>query len=179
MNLHVKLFLPTLLLLVVIAAIIHFYWLPSYLKSDYEEHIKSERVFIELLGTSLTPDLLNNDLASIHASLDDVLKRRENWYAIDLHDQDSRRIYPLSISELTNSSNLELLSHEIIFNGHDIANIKIRIDVEAISSDRIEYIYHLERILLLVLAEATRRRQHPTLPGTLLLSLHGHHTLLE
>ncbi len=73
MNLHFKLFIPTLLLLVGIAVSMHFYWLPNYLALEHSDQKQTEYAFTSLLGTALTADLLNNDLAQTHATLNRVL----------------------------------------------------------------------------------------------------------
>ena len=154
MSLRLKLFLPAFLLLAAIAAIIHFYWLPNYLVLEIEDQQKSELVFTELLGTALMPDLLNNDFAKIHATLDRVLESRKYWYAIKLYDKDQQLIYPLVERELPKDVDLEGLEHEIIFNGVAIAHFLIWIDINASSAQRLSHIFHLEELLLIALLAA-------------------------
>ena len=73
MSLHLKLFIPVLLLLAAISATFHFYWLPNYISLEINGQYKTEQAYTDLLGTALIPDLLNSDLAKIHATLDQVL----------------------------------------------------------------------------------------------------------
>ncbi len=154
MNLHLKLFIPVFLLLLAISVIMHFYWLPDYLALEIKDQQKTEHAYTDLLGTTLTPDLLNNDLAKIHATLDHVLENREYWYAIELYAQDRRRIYPLFEQELPKNVDLEVLEHDIVFDGDNIAQFTIWIDINAARALRVEHIYHLEHLLLFTLLAA-------------------------
>ncbi len=154
MNLHLKLFIPTLLLLAAIATTIHFYWLPDYLTLEIEEQEKYELSFADLLGTALVPDLLNNDLAITHSTLDQVLENRKYWYAVKLFDRDNQLIYPLTEPQLPADIELKTLDHEIIFDGNRIASFTVWIDINAASSQRVDHIYHLEHLLLITLLVA-------------------------
>jgi len=151
MNLHFKLFIPTLLLLVGIAVSMHFYWLPNYLALETSGQKKTEYAFTSLLATTLTADLLNNDLAQTHATLNRVLENRKYWYAIKLYDQEERLIYPIVEQPLPEDLPLEVLRHDIIFNDTTIAHFLVWVDLNAASSLRIEHIYNLEQILLATL----------------------------
>ncbi len=154
MNLHLKLFIPALLLLIVISATIHFYWLPDYLALEIKDQQKTEDAYTDLLGTMLIPDLLNSDLAKIHTTLDQVLENRAYWYAIKLYAQDEQLIYPLLAQELPNDVKLETLEHEIMFDGDIIAQLVVSADIKAASSLRVTHIYHLEQLLLFTLVVA-------------------------
>lgn len=151
MNLNIKLFLPVFLLLAAIAATMHFYWLPNYIELEIDGQQKNERAFVELLGTTLVPDLLNNDLAKTYATLDNVLNSREYWYAIKLYDRDGSLIYPLVDPDLPVDVDLEILEHKIIFNDNTLARLLVWIDIVASSSQRVAHIHQLEQLLLLTL----------------------------
>ena len=154
MSLHLKLFIPVLLLLVAISATFHFYWLPNYISLEIKGQQKTERAYIDLLGTALIPDLINNDLAKIHTTLDHVLENREYWYAINLYAQDELIIYPLAAPKLPEDIELEILKHKIMFDGYTIAQFEVWIDINEASALRVEHIYHLEYLLLLTLLAA-------------------------
>lgn len=154
MNLHFKLFIPVLLLLVAMASTMHFYWPPNYLALDIKGQQKTEHAYADLLGIALIPDLINNDLAKIHATLDHVLENREYWYAINLYAQDNQIIYPLASPKLPEGIKLEILKHKIMFDDYTIAQFEVWIDINAASALRIEHIYHLEELLLLTLLAA-------------------------
>ena len=151
MNLHIKLFIPALLLLVVISTTLHFYWLPNYLELEIQDQQKTEYAYTDLLGTALIPDLLISDLAKIHTTLDHVLEGREYWHAIKLYTEDNQRIYPLSVPAQPKELELNTLKHNIVFNENTIARFEVLIDIHAASSLRIEHIYQLEKLLLFTL----------------------------
>ncbi len=157
MNINVKLFVPAFILLATIAATVHFYWLPNYLKLEIESQLKNEQTFVELLGTTLVPDLLNNDLAITHATLNNVMKKREYWHDLKLYDKEGLLIYPLIRQALPKDTELEILEHTIIFNGETLARILVELDINASTSQRVAQVHHLEQLLLFTL---TGRRTH-------------------
>lgn len=151
MSLRLKLFLPVFLLLTIIAVTMHFYWLPNYLAIEIQDQEKSEKTYIDLLGTTLIPDLLNSDLAKVHSTLDRVLSTREYWYAIKLYDENQTLLYPLSTPPSANNIELEVYEHDVVFDTEVIAHFQIWIDITASSAKRVTYIYYLEQLLLLCL----------------------------
>jgi PAS domain S-box-containing protein len=154
MNLNVKLFLPAFILLATIAATVHFYWLPNYLKLEIESQLKNEQTFVELLGTTLVPDLLNNDLAKTHATLNSVMKKREYWHDLKLYDKEGLMIYPLIRQAPPKDTELENLEHSIIFNGETLSRILVELDINASTSQRVAQVHHLEHLLLFTLLVA-------------------------
>jgi hypothetical protein len=109
MNLHFKLFLPTFLLFISTAAAMHFYWLPNYIAFEKEHQIEDERSFIGVLNTALLPDLLNNDLAKTHSTLDKVLADRQYWHSIKLYDNAERLLYPLEEAQQKSKDKLGVI----------------------------------------------------------------------
>ncbi len=94
------------------------------------------------------PDLLNNDLAKTHNTLNKVLENNEYWFAIKLYDKDKQLIYPLTEKVLPSDTELTKLTQEIGFDDSIIGNLAIWIDLNAASAQRVDHIYHLERLLL-------------------------------
>tara|TARA_R110002074_G_scaffold152936_1_gene307602 strand:- start:166795 stop:167193 length:399 start_codon:yes stop_codon:yes gene_type:complete len=131
MNLQLKLFLPTFLLFIGIAAAMHFYWLPNYIAFEEEHQIESEQSFIDVLNTALLPDLLNNDLAKTHSTLDKVLADRQYWQSIKLYDNAERLLYPLEETQLKSRDKLGVISHDINFEDNKVARFEVWIDFEA------------------------------------------------
>ena len=154
MNLHAKLFAPAVLLIAFISVIMHFYWLPNYMKIEAEDQLKSEYAFADILSTALVPDLLNNDFAKTYATLNHALELREFWRKLELEDRGGARLYPLSDVKTPVASNLEKITHDIIFEDDVIARFNVWLDVEASSASRVEHIRHLEAILLSTLLVA-------------------------
>ncbi len=151
MNLHLKLFIPVFLLLVVVSLTTHYYWFSDYLAIETETQKEQEHSFVDFLGTALTADLLNNDFAKTNTTLDSVLNKREHWHAITLYDSDRNKIYPLIPAEPPKDIKLDTLEHAIIFDGKPIAHLIASIDITALSANRIDHINYLEKLLLFTL----------------------------
>lgn len=155
MRLSFKLFLPVALLFMILAACMHFYWLPNYIKLDIESLKTNEQDFISLLSTTLVPDLLANDLAKTHATLDQLLDTREHWHHIKLYDYTQILIYPLDDKIIADDNNLVLLQSDISFDETNIARLAVWIDLEGLSAERINNFYQLEQLLFFTLFIAT------------------------
>ncbi|MDX2425311.1 MAG: response regulator [Cycloclasticus sp.] len=151
MNLQLKLFLPTFLLFIGIAAAMHFYWLPNYIAFEEEHQIESEQSFIDVLNTALLPDLLNNDLAKTHSTLDKVLADRQYWQSIKLYDNAERLLYPLEETQLKSRGKLGVMTHDINFEDNKVARFEIWIDFEAAQREELAHLYQLEILLLSIL----------------------------
>ncbi len=115
---------------------------------ETQEEIKNEYNFVELLGTTLVPDLLNNDLAKTHNTLNNVLENNEFWFAIKLYDKDKQLIYPLTEKVLPADTELTKLTQKIGFDDSNIGKLTVWIDINKASAQRVDHIYHLERLLL-------------------------------
>jgi PAS domain S-box-containing protein len=151
MNLQLKLFLPTFLLFISIATAMHFYWLPNYIAFEEEHQIEAEQSFIEVLNTALLPDLLNNDLAKTHSTLDKVLADRQYWHSIKLYDNAERLLYPLEETQQKSKYKLGVISHDINFDDNKIARFEVWIDFEAAQREELAHLYQLEILLLSIL----------------------------
>jgi PAS domain S-box-containing protein len=151
MNLHFKLILPALLMLGIIVVTTHFYWLPNYFEIEAEEQIKNEHSFVSLLGTALVPDLINDDLAKTHATLDTVIESRKYWHAINLFDRDQQLVYPLFEKPLPDDAVHVLIDHEIIFNNDFIGRIQVWVDVDGSGAHRVAQINNLEKLIFFTL----------------------------
>ncbi|MEH6502885.1 MAG: response regulator [Cycloclasticus sp.] len=151
MNLPLKLFLPTFLLFISIATAMHFYWLPNYIAFEEEHQIEAEQSFIDVLNTALLPDLLNNDLAKTHSTLNKVLADRQHWHSIKLYDSAERLLYPLEETQLKSRGRLGVISHDINFDDNKIARFEVWIDFEAAQREELAHLYQLEILLLSIL----------------------------
>ena len=148
MGIRLKLFVPMLLLIVAVSIILHFYWLPDYLESEKENYIKKENINIELLSTALIPSLLTNDISQIHATLNKVLKSHKHWYSIKVVNADNIRIYPLVEKKVPPLMPLKYFEHRVIYEGRNIAEMKLLVDINQLLKEREDYIKNLEIILL-------------------------------
>jgi diguanylate cyclase (GGDEF)-like protein len=148
MGIRLKLFVPMLLLILAISLMIHFYWLPNYLKDEREKFIVNETHYIGLLSTALIPGLLTNDISQIHATLRRVLKARTHWYTIRLYNAGNVRLFPLTEKKLPDNNTLKKFEHQVTYEGRDIASMEFWIDINRLLQEDADNIKKLEAILL-------------------------------
>ena len=148
MSLRLKLLLPSLAVFLVIAIVMHFYWLPRYLEHEYTEQLKNEQGYLQLLETALIPDLINNDFAKVYETLDRVLANRSYWQHLHLYDDRPQRIYPLNNSAY--SKETKWLTERLHFDGQAIGELRVWVDFEAMNERHYAYIHTLELILFSV-----------------------------
>lgn len=148
MGIRLKLFVPMLLLILAVSLMLHFYWLPNYLKGERESFVKNEIFYIELLSTALTPGLLTNDISQIHSTLNRVLVNRKHWYSIKLFNADNIKLFPITEKKLPDPNTLKKFEYRVTYEGRDIARMESWVDIDQLLQEDANNIKRLEAILL-------------------------------
>ena len=151
-----------LLLILVVVLLMHFYWLPNYLKLERSSHTEREGLYIELLGTALVPGLITNDIAQVHETLNRVLKNRKHWYAITLHNADNIRLFPLREKQLPDNLPLQRINYRIVNDNRLVGRMELWIDVDSLVREHAGEIGKLENwllVLVLVISAAAALMQ--------------------
>lgn len=154
MGIRLKLFIPTLILLLMLSLLIHFVWLPNNLAVEEKFNIDNEIFAIELLSTALIPRILTNDIADIHSTLNRVLKDRSYWRAITLH-KNNVRLYPVSENKISTVNHLKLIEYEILHEGNELGVIKLWIDLNELMERNVDRMNRLEELLLVLIILAS------------------------
>lgn len=96
MGIRLKLFLPTLLSLVIFSAFIHFIWAPEQ-ESELIESFKSiQKDFLKTIEPEISRALISNDIAALNEFLDQQMRIHHlNWREIRLNLPNNDRLYPL------------------------------------------------------------------------------------
>lgn len=99
MNIRSRFFIPLIILVAAFVIHLQYVWSPklySYIKAKDTEHLQSH---LKTVVDGLTPLMLNNQLDSIYAMLNVVLKSNANWQALYLYDAKGRILYPINANE--------------------------------------------------------------------------------
>ena len=145
-------FFPFIFLITGLSFFVHFVWLPSYLEHEHNDMLKQEKEYSSLLATTLVPSLLSGDLAEIKSNLDQVMKTRgDNLRSIELYTEDNVRLYPIAPVEQEEQKNGQVITTNIMYDGHAYGKIVSTMDVDEIIQKEISEIYELELILITVL----------------------------
>jgi len=136
------------ILLVGANAYIHFGWLPSFVAFEVASFERSEQKKLHLLGTSLVPDLLTMDLASLHRTLKTVRNDERDWKSLELLSPEGRRLYPLR--KLQNQTQYIQQVSEIHFGDRLLGRLVLSLDTAPLIQDKTRFIIQLEYSLLVV-----------------------------
>lgn len=99
MGIRSKLTLPLLLAFLIFMVVLHLLWATGEYHAARKAFIARAEIECIALESDLTRNLLANDLAALHASLDTLLERNaESWSRFALFDSQHKRLYPLSMS---------------------------------------------------------------------------------
>jgi len=134
----------------VFLALEHFYWLPNYINNEMKNHVAKEKLFVEMLGTAITPGLLTNDIAQVYKTLEKVLSDRKYLHAIALHNAKKLRIFPLAPPVRSDLKAYKKLDHEIDQQNRRIGQLEVWIDIQAILKGDVERIQSLETIFFIL-----------------------------
>lgn len=142
MGLRLKLILPFLSAIVLITLFSHAYLLPHLVNEEVLAKQKSEQEYLDMLGVSLTPDLLSKDLANVYATLSKI-KDREGWIGLELWSENNIRIFPLSAGVQQGDI---LLKYKMHYHDTDLGLLQVGLDSHLI----FEHIKEKYRIIEIV-----------------------------
>ncbi len=151
MSLRFKLLFPFVFLFASGAAFLYFFWLPDVAAHKIADRKASEYDYLELLAAALTPDLLVGDLAEVHATLTDVLQRREEWRSLVLRNATGEILYPLEALVDGVDPTGDRFDYPILRKGDRIGALEIRMDLRAAVRADTRYVRILGHILLTIL----------------------------
>ena len=153
MGVRGKLLTPLILLGALFAAILHLYWMPQFRITETLNIKDRESAMMEVVAAALLPSLLSNDLAQIHATLDQLLERQSNWNAIHLKTSGNRYLYPITPqSSLQEADEDYWISVPVDFDGNQVGTLALQVDINTMLGEKLEPILALERMVLFLLA---------------------------
>ncbi|MEB8430790.1 diguanylate cyclase [Cocleimonas sp. KMM 6892] len=143
-----KYYFPFLFVMIGLAAILHFVWLPYYVDTEIESILTHEKEKTRLLSDTVIPAMLSGDLAEIHTTLDNVVEKNPAWSAVVLQKLDGTQLYPLSKIELSQSDASNIVKHSLIYQEQELGNIQVQTDLESLIAPKVEKLQHLELLVL-------------------------------
>ena len=145
---YIKYYFPFLFMMVSLAVVLHFFWLPYYIDTDIKSSLAHEQEKTRLLSDTVLPAMLSGDLAEIHITLDTVIEKNPAWRAVVLQKVDGTQLYPLSKLVLKASNALDIIQHPLIYEEQELGNIQVQADIESLVAPKIEKLQHLEVLVL-------------------------------
>lgn len=157
-SLRVKVFVPLLLAIVLLAAYIYALWIPRVLADAESAHRNSLRRHLESVAEGLVPLMLGKQLDAVYGNLDALLEKNSDWEGIRLFDQKGRLLYPLGAQAPASGVDrpgVRNLTREIRYLGEKLAVVELKVDfaprLDEIRLRSKALIYALLAVLLLIL----------------------------
>ena len=158
MSLRVKVFLPLLLAILLLAAYIYALWLPRVLADAENAYRNSVGRHLESVAEGLVPLMLGKQLDAVYGNLDALLQKNADWVGVRLFDQKGRLLYPLGASGPASREDrpgVRTVTQEIRYLDEKLAAMELKVDftprLNEIRERSKALIYTLLAVLLLIL----------------------------
>ena len=150
MGLRTKLFLPAILGFMIIAAVIHFFWVPKHLQGQYEHFIQDQIKLVTTLEPEIANSIVNGDLAAMHISLNKQLEiNGPEWLAISIYNTDNQRLFPIDSAMRFSGKHVYSHLHPITFGKYIVATLHLDVDWQPRLDKNLSYIHGLELLALI------------------------------
>lgn len=144
----IKYYSPFLFVMVSLAIILHFFWLPYYIDTDVKSSLAHEQEKTRLLSDTVLPAMLSGDLAEIHTTLDMVVEKNPAWRAVILQKKDGTQLYPITATEIQESDSLTTIQHPLISEEQELGKIQVQADIQSLVAPKIKKLQQLEAMVL-------------------------------
>ncbi len=147
MSLRLKLFLPLLIILLLLIAVLHFYWLPSF--SDHTEQaiVSEQNHTLQTLSAAVLPLMLSGDLAELYVLLDGQRQLHTEWQQLIFYNPAGQRLYPLDQPDVLKSQ-WQVLPYVIESDALMLGKLEVFIDTDAMVTEKAHLVLMLTNILL-------------------------------
>jgi PAS domain S-box-containing protein len=148
-GLRFKLFAALALAGAVAAGAVALVWAPSFLAAEREHHINHARTQLDTLATAILSPLLASDLATVHATLDDLLERNGTWETIELRSGDGQLLYPLDVAQPeAGGADRAVVAQLVSFQGRALGELALHLNLAPLLREDLRNVQQLELILV-------------------------------
>jgi len=130
-SLRLKLLLPPLILFLLVATLVHVFWMPSSRSQVEQDIFSNQKRTLQALSAAALSPLMKSDLAELTALLDGQHKLNSEWQQISLYNTEGVTLYPLDGARERNPQWFSL-QQAIQFQDRTIGNLEVFIDVESL-----------------------------------------------
>jgi len=168
MNINLKIFLPVVLAILVLASLMHFLWLPDMLESRRQSIIDEEHRLLWAVDAGLTHSIMSGSREVIYGTLDHLMDKQQilehgkshskeyteahRWQQVILRDVDGKRLYPLNATPDISGPYILDIKHAIFRDEKKIGEILLKIDWQEDFLIQRKHIITMELWALLIFA---------------------------
>jgi signal transduction histidine kinase/CheY-like chemotaxis protein len=142
MSLRQKLLIPLLLASALIAAVLHFAWIPESIRQAEQSHLTQIERHLDSVGEALVPSLLGEQLAGIHGTLNALQAKNREWVSVQLLDARGRQLYPLrgtTSNDPTPPLRVVSVQRPVLFQNETLATLKVDLDMDAFVAENLAH----------------------------------------
>jgi len=131
MSLRLKLLLPPLILFLLVATLVHVFWLPSSRSQVEQDIFSNQKRTLQALSAATMSPLMRRDLVKLTALLDGQYKLNSEWQQISLYDADGIVLYPPD-GVRESKPQWFSLQHAVLSKDRTIGSLEVFIDLESL-----------------------------------------------
>ena len=135
MSLKIKIFAVVAVMGLALGAAFFFYWIPKAEDGSKRFIIQQTHSKLDITAEILIPLLIQNQLATIHESLDALSEANPDWITIELYDDMGSLLYPLDAVSVSHNDNYITQSHVIMIRGQQLGTLILTADIGGLLRD--------------------------------------------
>lgn len=150
LNIRIKLLIPVITSITLLMLVFKLLFVPNYLTHQKNLFIDYQQEILETLQASLVQNILSQDLASLHKTLDRALaQHNKSWLQIKINTPDGKKLYPLVFySERKNNSTVLTIKQTLTELGVTVADVELSVDWQIEQQKQLKYIQKIEFALI-------------------------------
>ncbi len=154
-RLQYKLLAPLLGTGLLLALVLHFYWLPARLASVRSDFQQVQKRMLAVLNPPLVGLLLSDDIVQVHRMLEQVAQDTPHWTVVTLIDAKGQRLYPIvaqAVAPDKRMVNMVSFDEALNYHGTTLGRLQVMADPTDAIQEETDQLLSAERWLLLLLA---------------------------
>jgi len=151
-KIQTKLFLPLLLLFVLFAGILHFYWVPLLVTQDKQNFTEQQYQILQAIEPQLAQAILADDSTLLKNTLEPHLAlRKKGWGQLTIADANGNLLYSTSKQNISPNKPIIHIEWPIQWGARQIALIKLSVDMSQRIQQQSQQLRQIELTMLLVM----------------------------
>lgn len=150
MGIRFKLLMPLIIGLLAFTIFVHFYWVNSYLRSEYRHYKEIHTLLVKMLEPELIKSQISGNHAYMRSFLDWQMKlHEEHWKKMVVYDNKDRQLYPLTDPIPASGKHIFKIYHNLDFNGNLFGRVILTVDWSHERQEELERIHQIEHLLII------------------------------
>lgn len=151
MGIRFKLLMPLTIGLITFILFVHYYWVDTYLKSEYIHYKEKHKLLIKMLEPELSRIQISGDLSYMQTFLDWQMKlHKAHWKNLVVYNKKGHQLYPLTGSVPVSGLYIFKLRDNLRLNGNLFGHLILTVDWTKERQEELQRVHQIERSLIAV-----------------------------